>query len=75
MFGFRPSRGGRSRMKAARALFIRHGTEGTPEGRSLRLLRQWLSPVQREQFARKGYFEVIGERQRNSIQDPRRVLG
>ncbi|WGD54977.1 hypothetical protein QA641_14300 [Bradyrhizobium sp. CB1650] len=47
-------------MQAARALFIRHGAEGTPEGRSLRLLREWLSPAQREQFARKGYFEVIG---------------
>ncbi|TFV36908.1 hypothetical protein E4K65_44580 [Bradyrhizobium niftali] len=60
MFGFRPSRGGRCRMKAARALFIRHGAEGTPEGRSLQLLREWLSPAQREQLARKGYFEVIG---------------
>lgn len=52
--------GGRSRMKAARALFIWHGAEGTPEGRSLQLLREWLSPAQREQFARKGYFEVVG---------------
>jgi hypothetical protein len=26
----------------------------------LRLLRQWLSPVQRAQFAEKGYFEVVG---------------
>jgi hypothetical protein len=47
-------------MKAVRALFIRHGVEGTPEGRSLQLLREWLSPAQREQFARKGYFDVIG---------------
>jgi hypothetical protein len=23
-------------------------------------LRQWLSPVQRAQFAEKGYFEVVG---------------
>lgn len=51
---------GRSRLKAVRALFIRHGAESTPEGRSLLLLRKWLSPAQREQFARKGYFEVIG---------------
>ena len=43
-----------------RALIIRHGAERTPEGRSLRLLRQWLSPAQREQFAQKGYFEVVG---------------
>jgi hypothetical protein len=26
----------------------------------LRLLREWLSPLQRTQFANKGYFEVIG---------------
>lgn len=47
-------------MRATRALFIRHGAESTPEGRSLLLLRKWLSPAQREQFARKGYFEVVG---------------
>ena len=36
MFGFRPlPPGGRSRKRATRALFIRHGSEGTPEGRSL----------------------------------------
>ena len=48
------------RLKAVRALFVRHGAESTPEGRSLLLLRRWLSPAQREQFAGKGYFEVIG---------------
>ena len=47
-------------MRAVRALFIRLGAERTPEGRSLRLLREWLSPVQRTQFAKKGYFEVVG---------------
>jgi hypothetical protein len=26
----------------------------------LRLLREWLSPAQRTQFAKKGYFEVVG---------------
>jgi hypothetical protein len=61
MFGFRPwPSGGRSRKRATRALFMRHGAERTPEGRSLRLLREWLSPAQREQFARRGYFEVVG---------------
>jgi hypothetical protein len=50
----------RSRMRATRALFIRHGAEATPEGRSLQLLRDWLSPAQQEQFASKGYFEVVG---------------
>jgi hypothetical protein len=47
-------------MRAARVLFISHGAESTPEGRSLRLLREWLSPAQREQFASKGYFDVVG---------------
>src|SRR5262245_2907559 len=61
MFGFRlSSASGRSRMKADRALFIRHGAERTPEGRSLRILREWLSPTQREQFARKSHFDVVG---------------
>ena len=52
--------GERSRMRAVRTLFLRLGAERTPEGRSLRLLREWLSPVQRTQFAKKGYFEVVG---------------
>ena len=61
MLRFMRSRPGeRSRMRATRALFIRHGAESTPEGRSLRLLRQWLSPAQRAQFEQKGYFEVLG---------------
>jgi hypothetical protein len=61
MFGIRPlPPGGRSRKRATRALFISHGAEHTPEGRSLQLLRKWLSPSQREQFARRGHFEVIG---------------
>jgi hypothetical protein len=61
MFGFLSSPpGGRSRIRATRALFIRHGNENTPEGRSLRLLREWLSPAQRAEFGRKGYFEVVG---------------
>ena len=61
MLRFRPSRPGeRSRRRATRALFTRHGMERTPEGRSLRLLRQWLSPGQRTQFAKESYFEVVG---------------
>ena len=54
---FRP--GERSRMRALGALFLRHGVESTPEGRSLRLLRAWLSPAQRAHFAEEGYFEVV----------------
>lgn len=61
MWGRAPSRRGeRSRMRAVRALFIRHGAESTPEGRSLWLLRQWLSPGQWAQFSDTGYFEVVG---------------
>ena len=61
MLRLKPSGPGeRSRMRATRALYIRHGAESTPEGRSLRLLRQWLSPAQRAQLAEKGYFEVVG---------------
>ncbi|WGS23860.1 MULTISPECIES: hypothetical protein [unclassified Bradyrhizobium] len=47
-------------MRAIRALFVSHGAESTPEGRSLGLLRHWLSSAQRAQFAEKGYFEVVG---------------
>jgi len=61
MLRFARSRPGeRSRVRAIRALFLRHGDESTPEGRSLRLLRAWLSPAQRAHFAEKGYFEVVG---------------
>ena len=55
-----PRPGEPPRLRAIRALFRRHGAECTPEGRSLRLLRAWLSPAQRAHFAEKGYFEVIG---------------
>ena len=50
----------RSRLRAIRSLFIKHGAEKTPEGRSLILLRRCLSPEQLEQFAARGYFEVTG---------------
>src|SRR6516165_2424435 len=60
MLRFERSRPGEhSRKRAIRALFLRHGAESTPEGRSLRLLRAWLSPAQRAHFAEKGYFEVV----------------
>ena len=61
MFGFRSiSPQKRSRMRAVRALFIKHGAENTPEGRSLILLRRCLSSEQLEQLAARGYFEVTG---------------
>ena len=61
MLRFTQSRPGeRSRIRAITALFLRHGAESTPEGRSLCLLSAWLSPAQRAHFTEKGYFEVIG---------------
>jgi hypothetical protein len=47
-------------MRAISALFHRHRAQSTPEGRSLRLLRAWLSPAQQAHFVEKGYFEVVG---------------
>jgi hypothetical protein len=47
-------------MRAAKALFIRHGAENTPEGRALLLLRRCLSPVQRGQFAQTAISNVVG---------------
>lgn len=52
--------GGRARLRAARLLVFNHGAERTPEGRALRLLREWLSPEERDLLARKGHFEVVG---------------
>ncbi|MDA9450779.1 MULTISPECIES: hypothetical protein [unclassified Bradyrhizobium] len=34
--------------------------EKTVQARALRLLRSWLSPQQRLEFERKGYFDVVG---------------
>lgn len=34
--------------------------EKTVERRALQLLRSWLSPQQRVEFERKGYFDVVG---------------
>ncbi|MCP3395344.1 hypothetical protein NLM27_42175 [Bradyrhizobium sp. CCGB12] len=34
--------------------------EKTIHGRSMRLLRSWLSPEQRTEFDAKGYFDVVG---------------
>jgi hypothetical protein len=51
---------GRSRFEALRKLYIRYIVENAPEARGLRLLRNWLSPPQLEQFNAKAYFDVIG---------------
>lgn len=36
------------------------GPTSEPELRSLKLMRDWLSPAQREQFDTDGYFDVLG---------------
>lgn len=45
-----------SRIKALRKLY----RQNTSEARGLRLMWDWLSPDQREQFDGSGYFEVVG---------------
>jgi hypothetical protein len=49
-----------SRIKALRKLYRKVLAENTSEARGLRLMRDWLSPDQREQFDDSGYFEVVG---------------
>ena len=43
-----------------RQLYRRTFRVNNPETRGLRLLRDWLSRRQREQFDSEGYFDVIG---------------
>jgi hypothetical protein len=50
----------RSRLVALREFWRNYFGDNTREARGLRLLRDWLSPHQREQFDAKGYFEVVG---------------
>lgn len=50
----------RQRLAAVRELYKSSGAEQLPEARGRRLLREWLSPEQREQFERCQYFDVIG---------------
>ena len=52
--------GASSRINAVRELYRKFANENTRESRGLRLLRDWLSPDQREQFDKSGYFEVCG---------------
>src|SRR6516225_1964899 len=49
-----------SRINAVRELYRKFANENTREARGLRLLRDWLSPDQREQLDNSGYFEVRG---------------
>jgi len=50
----------RLRCEALRELYRSYRDENTCEARGLRLLRDWLSPCQREQFDAQGHFDVIG---------------
>jgi len=50
----------RLRCEALRELYRSYRNENTCEARGLRLLREWLSPCQREQFDAQGHFDVIG---------------
>jgi hypothetical protein len=49
-----------SRLNALRQLYLRFSAENTSEARALRLMRDWLSLDQREQFDKSAYIEVIG---------------
>jgi len=61
MFGLsRSERRCQRRRQAVRALFYQHRADRTPDGRSRRLLWGWLTPAQQQQFAARGYFEVVG---------------
>ena len=52
--------GASSRINAVRELYRKFANENTREARGLRLLRDWLSPDQRDQLDNSGYFEVLG---------------
>jgi hypothetical protein len=43
-----------------RSLYRSFIGENTPEARGRALMRQWLTPAQRSQFDKNGYFDVIG---------------
>ena len=49
-----------SRVAAIRKLYRLFSQENSSEARGLRLLRSWLSPQQREDFDKRGYFDVVG---------------
>jgi hypothetical protein len=55
-----PTAKARSRVNAIRKLYRKFLAENTKEGRGLRLMRDWLSLCQREQFDKSGYFDVVG---------------
>ncbi|MBV9563755.1 MAG: hypothetical protein JOY90_25415 [Bradyrhizobium sp.] len=60
MLALRRRARGASRLSALRELYRNFLCGDDPETRGLRLLREWLSPLQRDQFDTFGYFEVTG---------------
>jgi hypothetical protein len=60
MFELRWRFGVGPRMWALRELYRSLALEKSSQARGLRLLRDWLSPAQRDQLNAKGYFDVIG---------------
>jgi hypothetical protein len=55
-----PTADARLRFNALSKLYRKFFAENTSETRGLRLLRDWLSPDQRKQFDKLGYFDVVG---------------
>ena len=50
----------RARLVAFREFWSNYFGDNTREARGLYLLREWLSPYQREQLEVQGYFDVVG---------------
>lgn len=49
-----------ARLRVLRELYRNFFRENKPEARGARLLRDWLSPIQRAQFDESSYFDVVG---------------
>jgi len=49
-----------SRLRALRQLYCSFVSEKSPEAKGRTLLREWLTPAQRRQFAEQGFFDVVG---------------
>ena len=60
MFAARSVAEVQSRTNAVRRLYRNFFAQNTREARGRRLLRNWLSPHQRDQLDEKNYFEVVG---------------
>jgi hypothetical protein len=62
MYSLQQSAMARSRTNAVRKLYRKFLSlaRSAEERRGLRLMQDWLSPTQRQQFERFGYFDVVG---------------